>query len=68
MKYSSCKEFNAIIKQLVRDGWSYTRGRKHAKLFSPSSEGMVTVPNSPSDWRALMNFRRDVREIGRLYR
>lgn len=61
MKYSSCKEIDALIRRLVGKGWSYHRGRKHGKLFAPVGGVRVTVPGSPSDWRAVMNFRRDVR-------
>lgn len=66
MKYSSSKEFDALIRQLVREGWSYSRGRKHGKLSPPAGGNRITVPASPSDWRAVMNFRRDVREARRL--
>lgn len=66
MKYSSCKELNALIRQLVREGWCYSRGRKHGKLFPPAGGDRITVTSSPSDWRAVMNFRRDVREYSRL--
>jgi hypothetical protein len=47
MKYSSCMEFDANIKQLVREGWSYSRGRKHGKLSPPSGSDLITVPGSP---------------------
>lgn len=66
MKYSSCKELNVLIRQLVREGWSYSQGRKHGKLSPPVGDDRITVPGSPSDWRAVMNFRRDVREARRL--
>jgi hypothetical protein len=46
MKYSSCKELDALIRQLVPEGWSYCRGRKHGKLFSPAGGDRITVPGS----------------------
>lgn len=63
MKYSACKEIDALIKTLVRDGWAYHRGGKHGKLLVPSSKRTLTVPNSPSDYRAYWNFKRDVRHL-----
>lgn len=61
MKYSSAKEFNELIRQLLQSGWSYTRGKKHGKLKPPAGFPVVTVPISPSDCRAFKNFCRDVR-------
>ncbi len=61
MKYCASKDFNVLVKQLVRIGWSFRRGTKHGHLLSPNGGPMLTVPSSPSDHRALQNFRRDVR-------
>jgi hypothetical protein len=60
MKYCSCKEINALVTALVRQGWSFCRGGKHGKLRMPSGKRTLTVPTSPSDHRAFLNFRRDV--------
>jgi hypothetical protein len=60
MKYCSCKEINALVKMLVREGWLFFRGGKHGKLRRPSGKVTLTVPNSPSDHRAFLNFKRDV--------
>lgn len=63
MKYSSSKEFDMVIRQLLRERWTYSKGKKHGKLYPPTGSSRITVPGSPSDWRALLNFRRDVREV-----
>ena len=60
MKYCSCKKINALVKALVRQGWSFCRGGKHGKLRIPRGKFTLTVPSSPSDHRAFLNFSRDV--------
>lgn len=66
MKYSSCKEIDRLIRSLVKAGWEYRHGRKHGKLLSPSADTPLTVPGSPSDRRAFLNFQRDVRHAMRV--
>ena len=61
MKYCSSKEFNTLIRQLLSQGWSFRRGAKHGRLRPPDGYPVLTVPSSPSDRRALLNFRKDVR-------
>ena len=31
MKYSSCKEINQLISELVKAGWEYSRGKRHGE-------------------------------------
>lgn len=62
MKYSNSKEINSLISDLVKVGWEYSRGKRHGKLKAPSNKHTLTVPISPSDYRAFLNFRRDVRQ------
>lgn len=62
MKYSTCKDFDLLIRQLVRKGWSFSHGTKHDKLRSPQGR-MITVARSPSDHRAVHNLRRDIRQM-----
>lgn len=61
MKYSKCREINNFVKILVRQGWSFQWGKKHGKIRPPACRRMLTVPKTPSDWRAFYNFRRDIR-------
>lgn len=63
MKYCSCKKINALVKDLVRSGWVFFRGSKHGRLHEPSGKATLTVPGSPSDRRAFLNFRRDVQQV-----
>jgi hypothetical protein len=65
MKYCANKDFNMLVMQLVKEGWAFRRGSKHGRLISPDGGPVLTVPNSPSDHRALQNFRRDVRHAQR---
>jgi hypothetical protein len=66
MKYSSCKEIHLLVRQLIREGWSFGSGGKHGRLRSPAGQATLTVPNSPSDRRAFLNFRQDVHRLRRL--
>lgn len=62
MKYCSNKEIDQMIRQLLRQGWRFRRGSKHGRLTHPSGWPTVTVASSPSDWRSLQNFHRDLRQ------
>ncbi|TLS17803.1 MAG: hypothetical protein FDZ72_12235 [Betaproteobacteria bacterium] len=64
MKYCSSKDFDSLIRLLLRQGWSFSRGAKHGKLRPPDGYPVLTVPSSPSDRRALLNFCRDIRHCG----
>lgn len=57
-KYSSNKDWNTQIRNLVRLGWLYKRGGKHARLTHPDGSRTLIVPCSPSDRRSLQNFIR----------
>lgn len=61
MKYCNSKEINILVKQLILNGWAFRRGGKHGRLTVPSGKRTLTVPTTPSDRRAALNFRRDVR-------
>ncbi len=63
MRYSTCKEIDTVVKDMIRQGWSYTRGKKHGRLRRPDGRRMITVPTTPSDWRASLNFKRDLRHL-----
>lgn len=62
-RYSTSKEINALVRQSVRDGWQFQRGGHHGKLYAPNSATCLSVPSTPSDHRAFLNFRQDVRRI-----
>ncbi len=55
------KEIKTLVKWLIRQGWSFHKGSKHGRLRAPSGLPTLTVPGTPGDRRAFLNFRRDVR-------
>ncbi len=63
MIYSTDKDINCLVRQLVREGWGYQRRRKHGRLISPDGKHALTIAGSPSDCRSFENFRQDVRKI-----
>lgn len=62
MRYSNDKTVSALVRTLVRSGWQYMNGKTHGKLVAPNGRRLA-VPGTPSDWRANLNFRRDIRRI-----
>lgn len=62
-KYSSNKDWNIFIRQLVKRGWRYRRGGKHGRLTHPSFNRTLIVPTSPSDRRSLQNFIHFLRSL-----
>lgn len=62
MKYSSNKELDQLIRQLVRQGWRFRHGGKHGRITHPDGRPTMTVAKSPSDSRSFHNFRRDLRK------
>jgi hypothetical protein len=62
MRYSNNKEVAVLVRALVKTGWRYMNGKKHGKVIAPNGR-RVAVPGTPSDWRASMNFQRDVRRL-----
>lgn len=63
MKYSSNKDINQVIRQLIRQGWSFRRGGKHGRITHPDGKRALTVAKSPSDFRSFDNFQRDLRRM-----
>lgn len=61
MKYSAEKEIDALVRKMVQEGWLFKRGGRHGRLYAPVGRSILTVPATPSDRRAFMNFRADVR-------
>jgi len=64
-RYTTNKDWNVVIKRLIRNGWIYQRGGKHGRLVPPNGARTVTVSNSPSDRRSLKNFLCLVKQIVR---
>ncbi len=64
MRYSRNKTINGKVRELLREGWTAEAGGKHVKIRHPSG-WMLTVPGSPSDPRAELNFLADLRRAER---
>lgn len=62
MKYSNDRNVSDVVRDLVRNGWRYHMSGRHGKLVSPTGRRMP-VPCTPSDHRAFLNFKRDVRKL-----
>jgi len=62
MKYSNDKDIAALVRNLILEGWRYHRGGRHGKLASPAGR-RIPVPCTPSDHRAFLNFKRDLRKL-----
>lgn len=60
MRYSSDKQFNRLVNDLVAHGWTFRHGTKHDQLKSPDGH-LVVIPRTPSDWRSIKNAERDIR-------
>jgi len=63
MKYSNSRDIDLIVRQCLQSRWTYRRGKKHGLLSPPNCGLFVAVPGTPSDYRALRNFERDVRRL-----
>lgn len=65
MKYSRCKEIHVLVKEMIRTGqWVVKSKSSHLKLVNETANKMLTVPQTPSDHRAVLNFYADVKRAG----
>jgi hypothetical protein len=64
MKYSKNKRIASMVRGLVAEGWRYLPGGKHGKLVAPNGR-RLSIPGTPSDWRAGLNFEHYARRISR---
>jgi hypothetical protein len=64
-QYSKNKDVAEFVRQLIKTGWRYQMGGRHGKLTSPMGKSLP-VPCSPSDRRAFLNFKRDIRKLENL--
>lgn len=62
-KYSTDKNIDSLVKELLVDGWTPTRKKRHWQIISPTNGRVQTIPVTPSDNRAFMNFRSDIKRI-----
>jgi hypothetical protein len=61
--YCHDKDINRFIQNCVREGWSFKRGKGHGKLYHPTGAWFITISQTPSDHRCLLNIQRDIRRL-----
>lgn len=61
-RYTNNKDFNTLINILKRNGWACQNRKKHNVVISPFGK-KVFFSKTPSDYRALNNFKRDIFHI-----
>lgn len=57
---TSNKELRLLLKEAEANGWAFSKGNRHIKGKHPSGR-TTTISISPSDNRALMNIKKDLR-------
>ncbi|WP_445772139.1 hypothetical protein [Rheinheimera sp.] len=61
-KYSNDKNINTLVHRLLKQNrWQIRQGR-HPVLIAPTGRRLA-VPGTPSDRRAFLNFKHDVRRL-----
>lgn len=63
-KYSNDKNIDSLVCEMLDKGWQPLRRKRHWQVVSPTGI-KLTVPVTPSDGRAWMNFRGDVKRLNR---
>jgi hypothetical protein len=61
-KYSNDKNVNTLVHELLEKGWQPLKRKRHWQVVSPTGL-KLTIPVTPSDGRAFLNFRGDVRRL-----
>jgi hypothetical protein len=62
-RYSNSKDINRAVNDLVREGWTPIRRKRHFQILSPCGDLRQTIPGSPGDFRSFIKFRHDVNRI-----
>lgn len=63
-KYSSDKHIHQYVKKLVKEGWTFNRRAKHSELRSKDGEQIIFLSVSPSDERAIMKLKSNLKRCG----
>lgn len=64
MKHHSDKDINKLLSALVGERWTVEKQSKHIKVRSPHGV-LVTMSASPSDHRATLNIKSDIKRAQR---
>lgn len=62
MRYSQDKDIAKSVAELLREGWTYTRGNRHPRVVAPNGK-FVSFSVTPSCPHAAARFQRDVQNI-----
>jgi len=63
-RYSTSERINGIVRALIKAGWELIRHKRHPRLRSPDGKTNLTVPFTPSDHRAEINWISQIRRQG----
>jgi predicted RNA binding protein YcfA (HicA-like mRNA interferase family) len=63
-RYSASDKINEIVRALIKAGWELIRHKRHPRLRSPDGKTHLTVPFTPSDHRAELNWISQIRLQG----
>lgn len=61
-KYSTDKNIDSLVRDLLKENWQPTKRKRHWQVVSPKGKAL-TIPLTPSDGRAFMNFRSDIKRV-----
>ncbi len=64
MRISKNELIAKVVKTLLKEGWIVRSTKRHMKLGHPEKPQVVTVPGTPSDNRAAMNWVHQLRRQG----
>jgi len=59
--FSRDKRVQSICEALIAKGFTAWMGGVHPRLRSPDGRVTITVPRTPSDYRAALNWKSQVR-------
>ncbi len=59
--YCADKDVDKFIKTLIKQGWEFTRGKKHGKLTADFTALTIVISSSPSDRRYLVILKQLIR-------
>lgn len=63
-RYSTNKHINQLVIDLVKQGWFFEKRKKHNSLCTPDRSKRIFFSCTPSDSRAYLNLRQDIRKTG----
>lgn len=61
--YSSDKDLNKLVKELLAEGWTFSKGNGHGKIKTPCGRRVVSVSSSPSSHRVIKAMRTNIARI-----